>query len=146
MPRCGWNARPPVPAWPARGEDESYMVDIPPGGGRLQPATVAGALRGFETFAQLIAPAVHIEDRPRFAWHWRMSDVSRHWMPLEVVERNLDATARVELNVFHWHLRGSGLSRGEQVVSAPLQAPGRLHYTQNRSATWRPTRATAASA
>ena len=33
-----------------------------------------------------------------------MLDVSRHWMPMEVIERNLDAMAAVKLNVFHWHL------------------------------------------
>ena len=33
-----------------------------------------------------------------------MLDVSRHWMPVAVVLRNLDAMAAVKLNVFHWHL------------------------------------------
>jgi hypothetical protein len=77
-----------------------------------QAATVAGALHGLETFAQLVGPgaegfrvpAIHIEDRPRFPWRGLMLDVSRHWMPVEVVERNLDAMAAVKLNVFHWHL------------------------------------------
>jgi hexosaminidase len=33
-----------------------------------------------------------------------MLDASRHWMPVEVVLRNLEAMAAVKLNVFHWHL------------------------------------------
>jgi len=33
-----------------------------------------------------------------------MLDVSRHWMPEEVVERNIDAIAALKMNVFHWHL------------------------------------------
>jgi hypothetical protein len=33
-----------------------------------------------------------------------MLDVCRHWMPVEVVKRNLDAMAAVKLNVLHWHL------------------------------------------
>jgi hexosaminidase len=33
-----------------------------------------------------------------------MLDAVRHWMPVSVVERNLDAMAAVKLNVFHWHL------------------------------------------
>src|SRR5260370_11418788 len=33
-----------------------------------------------------------------------MIDVSRHWMPATVIERNLDAMAAVKMNVFHWHL------------------------------------------
>ena len=97
---------------PSLGEDESYQLDVAPDGARLKAATVAGALHGLETFAQLVAPgaegfqvpAVHIEDRPRFPWRGLMLDVSRHWMPVEVVERNLDAMAAVKLNVFHWHL------------------------------------------
>jgi hexosaminidase len=49
-------------------------------------------------------PGIHIEDRPRFPWRGLMLDVSRHWMLVGVVERNLDAMAAVKLNVFHWHL------------------------------------------
>ena len=102
----------PAPDWPTLGEDESYTLDVTSGGARLIAPTTTGALRGFETFAQLIAPgpdgfevpAVHIEDRPRFPWRGMMMDVGRHWMPVAVVERNLDAMAAVKLNVFHWHL------------------------------------------
>jgi hexosaminidase len=79
---------------------------------RISAATVSGALRGMETFAQWIdlgrdgfqAAAVHIDDSPRFPWRGLMLDVSRHWMPVDVVLRNLDAMAAVKLNVFHWHL------------------------------------------
>jgi hexosaminidase len=100
------------PAYPTLGEDESYQLDISPAGARLSAPLVPGILRGLETFAQLVrpgpdgfeAPALHIEDRPRFPWRGLMLDVSRHWMPLAVVERNLDAMAAVKLNVFHWHL------------------------------------------
>jgi len=96
-------------AYPALGEDESYRLDISADGARLEAVTVIGVLRGLETFAQLIGPgpqvqSVHIEDRPRFPWRGIMLDVSRHWMPIEVVLRNLDAMAAVKLNVFHWHL------------------------------------------
>ena len=98
-------------AGPAGG-DESYQLDINASGARIKAATVTGAMRGMETFAQWIGPAgekfaahaVHIEDRPRFPWRGLMIDVSRHWMPLPVVLRNLDAMAAVKLNVFHWHL------------------------------------------
>ncbi|MGA2270658.1 MAG: family 20 glycosylhydrolase [Bryobacteraceae bacterium] len=98
--------------YPSLGEDESYQLVVAPGGARLQAATIAGALHGLETFAQLVAPgaegfqvaSIHIEDSPRFPWRGLMLDVSRHWMPVEVVERNLDAMAAVKLNVFHWHL------------------------------------------
>jgi hexosaminidase len=95
--------------YPALGEDESYVLDVSALGAHLNAVTVTGALRGLETFAQLIGsghevPSVRIEDHPRFPWRGLMLDVSRHWMPVEVVERNLDAMAAVKLNVFHWHL------------------------------------------
>jgi hexosaminidase len=95
--------------YPASGEDESYRLDIASDGARLNAATVTGVLRGLETLAQWIgsgpeAHSVHIEDHPRFPWRGLMLDVSRHWMPVAVIERNLDAMAAVKLNVFHWHL------------------------------------------
>ena len=33
-----------------------------------------------------------------------MLDVSRHFMPVEFVERFIDLLALHKLNVFHWHL------------------------------------------
>ena len=97
---------------PTLGEDESYQLDVSSSGARLKAHTATGVLRGLATFAQLITPgrdgfqvpAVHIEDQPRFPWRGLMLDVARHWMPVAVVERNLEAMAAVKLNVFHWHL------------------------------------------
>ena len=93
------------PDVPVLGEDESYQLEIAPSGARLSAATVTGGLRGFETFSQLIAPgadsfsvpALHIEDRPRFPWRGLSLDVSRHWMPLPVIQRNIDALAAVKI-------------------------------------------------
>jgi hexosaminidase len=117
---------------PSLGEDESYQLDIDPDGARIKAATVAGALHGLETFAQLVVPgaegfqvpAIHIEDRPRFPWRGLMLDVSRHWMPVEVVERNLDAMAAVKLNVFHWHLSDDQGFRAESRRFPRLQQLG----------------------
>src|SRR5713226_2291160 len=94
------------------GEDESYRLEITPNRARISAPQPLGALRGMETFLQLVdadkdsyaAPAVFIEDRPRFPWRGLMLDVSRHWMPEEVVKRNIDAIAALKMNVFHWHL------------------------------------------
>jgi hexosaminidase len=122
----------PGAEYPSLGEDESYQLDVAPDGARLKAATVAGALHGLETFAQLVVPgaegfhvpAIHIEDRPRFPWRGLMLDVSRHWMPLEVVERNLDAMAAVKLNVFHWHLSDDQGFRAESRRFPRLQQLG----------------------
>jgi hexosaminidase len=93
-------------------EDESYTLEVTAQQARLSAPTPVGALRGMETFLQLVnldakgfgLPAVTIHDQPRFAWRGLMLDVSRHFMPIPVVERTLDGMAAVKLNVFHWHL------------------------------------------
>lgn len=96
----------------ALGEDESYTLAVDGSGIRLESATDIGALRGLETLLQLVTlddrgvtvPLVRIEDAPRFPWRGLMIDSSRHFMPVEVVKRNLDGMAAVKLNVLHWHL------------------------------------------
>ena len=96
----------------ALGEDESYRLTITSDGIALQAATDIGALRGLETFLQLLTldengvtvPEIAIYDQPRFPWRGLMIDSSRHFMPVEMVKRNLDGMAAVKLNVLHWHL------------------------------------------
>jgi hexosaminidase len=128
------------PEYPTLGEDESYTLDVAPQGARLKAASIEGALHGLETFAQLIepgaggfqVPALHIEDRPRFPWRGLLLDVARHWMPITVVKRNLDAMAAVKLNVFHWHLSDDQGFRVESRRFPRLQELGSdgLYYTQ----------------
>ena len=118
--------------YPALGEDESYRLDVAPAGARLEAQTVTGVLRGLETFAQLVepgpegfeVPAIHIEDQPRFPWRGLMLDAARHWMPIAVVKRNLDAMAAVKLNVFHWHLSDDQGFRVESKRYPKLQQNG----------------------
>ena len=94
------------------GEDESYRLTVSGTGIRLEAATDIGALRGLETLLQLVMldgdgiwlPSVVIDDAPRFQWRGLMIDSSRHFMPVEVIRRNLDGMAAVKLNVLHWHL------------------------------------------
>ena len=128
--------------YPALGEDESYTLDVTAQGALLKAATIDGAMHGMATFVQLITPgpdgfsaaAIHIEDSPRFAWRGLMLDVSRHWMPLDVVERNLDAMAAVKLNVFHWHLSDDQGFRVESKLFPKLQQLGSdgNFYTQDQ--------------
>ena len=132
----------PAPDWPTLGEDESYTLDVTPGGARIEAPTTTGMLRGMATFSQLIAPAgegfavpeVHIEDHPRFAWRGLMIDVARHWMPVEVIERNLEAMAAVKLNVLHWHLSDDQGFRVESKLYPRLQQFGSdgNFYTQEQ--------------
>ncbi len=102
------------------GVDESYNLTITPGRAEAQllSATVWGALRGLETFSQLIttrcvsdgagvpsAPAsVSIEDSPAYEHRGVLFDTSRHFLPVSAIKRQIDAMAFSKLNVFHWHI------------------------------------------
>jgi hexosaminidase len=123
-------------------EDESYTLDVTPEQCTLEAATVVGALRGLETFLQLVEsdrdsfylPLAHIQDRPRFPWRGLLIDVSRHWEPVEVIERNLDAMAMVKMNVLHWHLSDDQGFRVESRRYPKLQEKGSdgQYYTQEQ--------------
>jgi len=94
------------------GEDESYTLEITPSRATLTAPNALGALHGLQTFLQLIeptpagfaVPVMTIQDQPRFAWRGLLNDVSRHFIPIEVLKRNLDGMAAVKMNVLHWHL------------------------------------------
>jgi hexosaminidase len=122
------------------GEDESYVLDVTPSGATLAAANPLGAMHGLETFLQLVeitptgfaAPAVHIEDSPRFPWRGLSIDVSRHFISLEVLKRNIDAMAAVKMNVLHLHLSDDQGFRVESKKFPRLTQMGSddLYYTQ----------------
>ena len=124
------------------GEDESYRLEVTSQQATLSAPTPLGALHGLQTFLQLIesgpqrnrVPAASIEDQPRFRWRGLHLDVARHWMPVEVVQRNLDAMAAVKLNVFHWHLSDDQGFRVESLRFPKLQRRGSdgQYYTQQQ--------------
>jgi len=94
------------------GEDESYEISVGASGIGLKAETDIGAARGLMTILQLIQadgygyflPYVQIHDAPRFVWRGLMIDVARHFMPLHVLYREIDAMSAVKLNVLHLHL------------------------------------------
>ncbi len=122
------------------GEDESYDLTVSESGAKLNAATTLGALHGLQTFLQLVqitptgfvATAVTIKDQPRFPWRGTLIDVSRHFIPLDVLKRNLDAMAAVKLNVLHWHLSDDQGFRAESKVFPDLTGKGSdgQFYTQ----------------
>jgi hexosaminidase len=124
------------------GEDESYRLEVSEKHARLRAPNPLGVLRGLETFLQLVepnaqnfaAPAVDIGDRPRFPWRGLHMDVSRHWMPVDVVKRNIAGMAAVKLNVFHWHLSDDQGFRVESKRYPKLQQLGSdgQYYTQEQ--------------
>jgi hexosaminidase len=91
--------------------DEAYILDVTPRSITVRANTDAGLYYGAETLWQLVASAkdggiaaVHIEDRPSFAWRGVMLDSVRHFQPVGYIEQLLDRMALAKLNVFHWHL------------------------------------------
>jgi hexosaminidase len=124
------------------GEDESYHLKVTANHVQLTAANPLGVLHGLQTFLQLVritpqgfsVPVVAIDDEPRFPWRGLMLDAGRHFMPLPVIERNLDGMEAVKLNVFHWHLSDN---QGFRVESSqfPLlhgKGSGGLFYTQKQ--------------
>ncbi len=123
------------------GEDESYRLDVKPEGIDLSAPTDLGVLHGLETLLQLLTadrngyyvPCARIEDRPRFPWRGVLFDVCRHFLPLEVIKRNLDGMAMVKMNVLHWHLSENQGFRIECKTFPKLHQLGSdgLYYTQD---------------
>lgn len=123
------------------GEDESYVLEVTVSGAKLAAATPLGTMHGLQTFLQLVeatptgfaVPLVTIQDTPRFPWRGLMIDVGRHFIPLDVIKRNLDGMEAVKMNVFHWHLSENQGFRVESKKFPKLQEMGSdgLFYTQD---------------
>jgi hexosaminidase len=99
---------------------EGYVLTVSPTEVRIRAAGEAGLFYATQSLRQLLPaavyrsatqrdvrweiPAVHVEDRPRFAWRGAHLDVARHFMPVDFVKRWIDLLAMHKLNRFHWHL------------------------------------------
>eukprot|EP00756_Hemistasia_phaeocysticola_P016550 Hpha_TRINITY_DN15482_c6_g2::TRINITY_DN15482_c6_g2_i5::g.172750::m.172750/K12373/HEXA_B; hexosaminidase len=95
--------------------DESYTLTVnSTGPASLTAKTVYGALRGLETFSQLVgfdfdsqtytATPVAIEDAPRFPHRGLMIDTARHFETLDAIRGMIDSLPYAKLNVLHWHM------------------------------------------
>lgn len=121
------------------GIDESYDLTIAEEVIRLKARTSVGAMHGLSTLVQLLDtdedgyyfPCISIKDKPRFVWRGLLIDVSRHFMPIDVIKRNLDAMAALKMNVFHWHLTDDHGFRVESKTFPKLHELGSdgLYYT-----------------
>ncbi|QTD36244.1 family 20 glycosylhydrolase [Polaribacter batillariae] len=122
--------------------DESYSLTTTKNKINIHAKTDVGAIRALETLLQLVHfnkkgyyfKGVSITDSPRFVWRGLMIDVARHFQPIAVIKRNLDAMASVKLNVFHWHLTDDQGFRVESKIFPKLQevAADGLFYTQEQ--------------
>ena len=123
-------------------DDESYELRVTDNKIIINSPLDLGALRALETLLQLVShnekdfffQGVTITDSPRFVWRGLMIDAARHFQPVAVIKRNLDAMASVKLNVFHWHLTDDQGFRVESKVFPKLQeiAADGLFYTQEQ--------------
>jgi hexosaminidase len=126
----------------AVGENESHVLEVSSTGALLRAPTPLGLLRGMETFLQLVrldaqgfaVPAVTIRDAPRFPWRGLLIDIARHFMPMPVLKRNIDAMAAVKLNVLHLHITDDQGFRIESKVFPRLHQLGSdgEFYTQDQ--------------
>lgn len=122
------------------GEDESYSLTVSDSGAQLDAPTELGVIRGLQTFFQIVqitpagfaVPAVTIKDEPRFPWRGLLIDVSRHFIPIDVMKRNIDGMAAVKMNILHWHLSDDQGFRVESKIFPKLHEMGSegLYYTQ----------------
>ena len=124
------------------GEDESYVLEVSQNGAKLTAPTPLGAMHGLQTFLQLVdvspdgfvAPAVIIQDKPRFPWRGLLIDVGRHFIPVEVLKRNVDGMEAVKMNALHLHLSDNQGFRVESKKFPKLQEMGSdgLYYKQEQ--------------
>ncbi|NXW52193.1 HEXB hexosaminidase, partial [Nyctiprogne leucopyga] len=100
-------------SYPHLASSEAYHLTVTGPVAILKADEVWGALRGLETFSQLVHEDDYgsflineseIDDFPRFAHRGILLDTSRHYLPLKSILTNLDAMAFNKFNVLHWHI------------------------------------------
>lgn len=102
------------PQYPNSNMDESYELKILSGIAILKANSVWGALRGLDTFSQLtfitddqklaMRDSTHIKDAPRFTYRGLLIDTARHFIPVSILKKQLDAMSYNKFNVLHWHI------------------------------------------
>lgn len=99
-----------------------------------------GILNALESLAQLlntygqaaVLQKMEIQDWPSFPWRGMMVDVARHFIPLDIMKRNVDAMASVKYNTLHLHLSDDEGFRIESKKFPKLHEQGSNgeYYTQ----------------
>ncbi len=122
--------------------DESYTLSVEDAKVLITAKTDLGAIHALQSVLQLVRfdknsfyiQGVVIKDEPRFVWRGLMIDVSRHFHPIEVLKRNLDAMSFMKMNVFHWHLSDDQGYRIQSDVFPKLHeaASDGLFYTHSQ--------------
>jgi hexosaminidase len=110
------------PAGGSADGDEAYDLTIGAQEVKLTASSPAGLFYGVQTIRQLLPfwaeyeallfgkpraislPAIHVTDRPRYAWRGAMLDVARHFFGVDDVKRYIDLMAAYKFNRLHLHL------------------------------------------
>uniref|UniRef100_A0A8C6LKT8 Beta-hexosaminidase subunit alpha n=1 Tax=Nothobranchius furzeri TaxID=105023 RepID=A0A8C6LKT8_NOTFU len=99
--------------YPQEDSSERYNLSVSAGHASVNAESVWGVLRGLETFSQLVyqddfgthfVNRTDIEDSTQFQYRGLLLDTSRHYLPVPVILKTLDAMAYSKFNVFHWHI------------------------------------------
>jgi hypothetical protein len=97
--------------------DESYLLNVDPSSiSTLCAPTVYGAIRGLETFSQmvvkvngkLVVQPAFVEDQPRFQHRAVMIDTARLFRPVRQLEQIIDAMSWSKFNVLQLHFTDNG--------------------------------------
>lgn len=94
--------------------EEGYCLNITNERVEIISSSSKGIFYGIQSLCQLLSikadkneasiPLVSIEDYPRFEWRGCMLDVSRTFMPKELLKRYIDVMSSYKLNTLHLHL------------------------------------------
>jgi hexosaminidase len=101
--------------------NEGYQLESTANGVVITATAGSGLFYGMQTLLQLLptevfsptkveeavvwsAPAVRIEDQPRFRWRGLMVDVGRHFFTKDEIKNYIELMSQQKLNTFHWHL------------------------------------------
>lgn len=99
---------------------EAYTLDVTPDGVTAQAQTAQGIFYAMQSFMQLLppqieskttvagitwqAPAVTINDEPRFEYRGFMLDPCRHFFTVDEIKKQIDIMAMYKANKMHFHL------------------------------------------
>ncbi len=99
---------------------DGYYLSVSQDGVKVRGASAAALFYGMQSFMQLLpaeiesptkrqgvewsAPAVEINDSPRFEYRGVMFDVCRHFVSVEFLKKQIDVLALFKINHLHWHL------------------------------------------
>ncbi|XP_029430593.1 beta-hexosaminidase subunit alpha isoform X2 [Rhinatrema bivittatum] len=122
--------------FPQLDSKENYKLSISDQRFLLTADAVWGALRGLETFSQLVWRAAdgrrfinktEITDFPRFPHRGLLLDTSRHYLPIKTILQTLDGMAYTKFNVFHWHIVDDPSFPYQSVLFPQLSEKGAYH-------------------